>query len=310
MNPELNLTNNNNKNNQENHSKERIPRGKILIFEHQPHENVYNPSRPFIINGEKYILARVEDTRTNSSKVYPFVFKNGIWQRKDWHLSQFEFEDPQITTINNNLLLVVVRVLDKTDPDNWIIRSEFYFGPNLDNLKKITEGPIGMKDIRLIEFEGKIGVFLRPKVGRDKRGRISYLEINNLDELQVINQNTGRMIQLPISDNEWVGTNDVYYLGNGILGVLAHKGDQDQEGNLHYCAIAFKFNPQDFSIYDYQIIAQSNDFPLSVSKSPRYEDVIFPGGFERFHRDNKELELYTGLRDAEVGCILIKNPYL
>lgn len=290
-------------------SKERLIKGEILIFEHQPNENVYNPSRPFTIGKEKYILARVENSQTNSSRVYPFVFENNIWRKVEWQLKDIELEDPSVAIIGGNFLLSFVRVLEKTNPNLWIIRTEFYYGPDLHNLNKIAAGPIGMKDIRLVEHEGRIGIFTRPKGGEIyKRGRISYLEIENLSQLEKVDWGTAKLIDLPILDNEWVGTNDVYDLKDGILGVLAHKGSEDEEGNLHYCAVTFKFNPLSMEANDFKIIATRNNFPSGGSKSKKLSDVVFPGGFE--FKDRNRALLYCGLNDIQVGICEMPNPFL
>lgn len=311
MTPESDLNNQ-----RKNPKKENIfPKGEILTtFEHQENENVYNPSRTFRINGEKFILARVEDVNNNISRVYPFVFKNGRWQRKDWQLSNLELEDPQIIRINNNFLIVVVRVLDRSDPNNLLIRSEFYYGSDFNNLTKIGEGPLGMKDIRFvrIEDENRFGIFLRPYIGENKIRRISYLEIENLDALENIDWQSAYLLQLPISPDEWVGTNDVYYLGKRKIGVLAHIGFKDSDGNLHYQAITFKLNSLNLEVSDFKVIATRGNFPSGKSKSPKHSDIVFPGGLE-FSGENpqtsKKAILYCGLNDAQIGRLPTENPF-
>lgn len=289
-------------------NKENLIRGEILNFEKNPNENTYNPSRPFYFEGRKYILVRVENIQNNESRVYPYIFENGIWKRiENWPLKNIELEDPAITFINNNFLVSAVEVLDKSNPNNWIIKTNFYYGNNLFELEKFAEGPINMKDIRLIEFEKRIGVFTRPKGRKYRRGRIGYIEIENLDQLKSLDWKSARIIELPILNNEWIGTNDIYYLGNGLLGVLGHIGSKDRNGNLHYYAITFIFNPVNFEVSNFKIIATRDNFPKGECKSERVRDVIFPGALE--FENNDWVYLYTGLSDAEIGIFKMPNPF-
>ncbi|MCS7184109.1 MAG: DUF1861 family protein [Patescibacteria group bacterium] len=295
--------------------KENLIKGIILEFEHRPDESVYNPSRPFEINGRKYILARVENTQKDESRVYPFVLENGIWRRVEWLLSNIELEDPAITIIDGKILFTAVRVLEKPKRNKWIIRTEFYYGDDIFSLKKIAEGPIGMKDIRLVEFkdrEGnkKIGVFTRPYIGKKRRGRIGYLEISSLSELGKIDWRKSQIIELPILELEWVGTNDVYYLNNGLLCVLAHIGSRDKNGYLHYYAVTFIFDPKELRATNFKIVAVRDNFPDGKYKSQKTKDVIFPGGFEGEVDPNiDKIKLYCGLSDAQVGLIEIESPF-
>lgn len=285
-----------------------MKKSKIINLEHSLEENVYNPSRPFKLGSNKYIFARVENIEKQESKIYPFVFKNGIWKRLDWKLKEIELEDPAISFIKGKLILIAVRVLEKPR-DNfkaWVIRTEFYQGNDIFNLKKFAEGPLGMKDIRLVETDNKIGVFTRPQGGQAKRGRIGYLEIKSLEDVKKVDFDKGKLIDIHLKNEEWVGTNDAFYLGNGVIGVLGHLAYEDKKSNLHYSAIVFKFNINEFRAFGFKIIARRKYFPYSKIKSERTKDVIFPGGFEF---KGKKVILYCGLSDAAVGTIEIVNPF-
>ncbi|GIW66968.1 MAG: hypothetical protein KatS3mg095_0866 [Candidatus Parcubacteria bacterium] len=294
-------------------NKENLIRGNILTFEFEPNEYVYNPSRPFRINNYKYILARVENHISNESRIYPYILENGIWRRLNWQLSDLELEDPAITIIDNQILMTAVRALDKSNPKNWKIKTVFYYGDDIFSFKEIAEGPLYIKDIRLVKIDRKrIGILSRPIYYKDgkKIKRVSYLEIESLDDLKKINLNEGTIIQLPILEDEWVGTNDICLLNNGLLGVLGHIGSKDKKGNLHYYAISFILNPDNLTVSNFKIIATRDNFPAGLSKGRKYKDVIFPGGIEFIETNPSKVNLYCGLSDANIGMINIDNPYL
>lgn len=282
-----------------------MPNGEILKFEGSPNETIYNPSRPLQLGGRKIIFARVEDINKNTSCVYPFVFENNIWKRINWPLEEFELEDPAVTTVQNKIVFSGVKIIRRNNAI-FQLRTEFYYGDDIFNLEKFAEGPIDMKDIRLVELDNKIGVFTRPRGGEFGKGRIGYLEVQNLQDLAFLDFLRAKIIQLPISENNWVGSNDAYNLGDNIIGVLGHLASEDEDGNLHYSAMTFKFSPSNFTASDFKVIIKRNDFPPFLAKSKKVEDVVFPGGFE-FEKD--QVTLYCGLSDASIGRIKIKNPF-
>lgn len=283
-------------------------KGEILFFEIEKGFNAYNPTAPFKIGKEEIILARAENINTFVSYVAPFFFENGIWKKIDWELSKLELEDPFITKIENELIFGAVSILPHqkgTPPTEFF--TVFYKGKDIFSLNKFAQGPFMMKDIRLVDKKnGKIGIFTRPKGDKFLRGRIGYLEISDLNELNSKNLYEAEIIDIPVSKEEWVGSNEVHLLENGKLGVLGHLAYEDKKGNLHYSAITFVFDPEKFKAEDFKIITQRKDFPEGKTKSEKTKDVVFPGGIII---EDKYAILYVGLSDAEVGRIKIKNPW-
>lgn len=283
-------------------------KGEILFFEIEKGFNAYNPTAPFKIGKEEIILARVENINTFVSYVSPFFFENGIWKKINWGLSKLELEDPFITKINDEMVIGAVSILPHQEgipPTEFF--TVFYRGKDIFSLNKFAQGPFMMKDIRLVARKnGKIGIFTRPKGDKFLKGRIGYLEINNLDELNSQNLYEAEIIDLPISKEEWVGSNEIHLLENGKLGILGHFAYEDKKENLHYSAMSFIFDPEKFKAVGFKIIAQRKDFPDGKTKSERTKDVVFPGGVII---KEKEAILYAGLSDAEVGRIKIENPW-
>ncbi len=286
------------------------PKGEILKIEKISNHNIYNCSRPFKIGNQLFILARIENIKTFTSQIGLFVVENNILKRIDWQIypPDLELEDPFITFINDEIIFGAVQVLDKASDNEWTIKTIFYKGKDIFNLEKFAEGPSMMKDIRLVDLHnGKIGVFTRPKGGQFLNGRICYVEINDLEELNLYQTyDNAKLINLPISDKEWVGANDIYYFGDKKLGVLGHLARFDDNINLIYSAISFNFNPNEFSVDNFKIIARRRDFPYGNTKNDKTKDVVFPGGLVF---QNDDVYLYCGLSDAEIGRIRINNPF-
>ncbi|MCG2718725.1 MAG: DUF1861 family protein [Nanoarchaeota archaeon] len=143
----------------------RIEGSDILKFENVEGKDVYNPTAPFIDQGEEYISARVEsrDSETDSQVMF-FSQKNGKWHpNKD--LPIFNLQDPFVTKIHDNLILGGVKTIwEKPEGKLLNFMTVFYKGKDIKSLEYIAKGPDRMKDIRLIELpEKNIGVFTRPQ---------------------------------------------------------------------------------------------------------------------------------------------------
>ena len=286
-----------------------LEKGRKLVFEGIENKRIYNPTAPFRIENDTYIICRVEDRMTGESKSMLFQNKEDKWFLvKDAPV--FNLEDPFITFLKDGILFGGVYV-EWENKKVKFLRTIFYYGRNFFNLdpqKPFAQGPLMMKDIRIVELDNGFGVFTRPQGGEFLRGRICYLEINNLDYLKDENiYNQGKLISLPLNENEWVGSNEIISLDESNLGVLAHLASKDDNDNLHYSAITFIFNRKNFQIRNLILIAQRQNFPPGPYKEKRLEDVVFPGGLIK--DENGDYILYCGLSDEEVGEIKIKNPF-
>ena len=73
----------------------------------------------------------------------------------------------------------------ESDQENRLnYRNVFYKGKNPWELKRVFNGPWGMKDIRFIQLkDGKIAFFSRPQGGNAGRGKVGFFTINSFEEL-------------------------------------------------------------------------------------------------------------------------------
>ena len=165
-----------------------------------------------------------------------------------------------------------------------------------------------MKDIRLISLpNGKIGVFTRPQGGKYDGGKIGYMEIDSLNDLKKKDiLNNAEIIENQFPEGEWGGANELHLLEDGRIGVIGHIAYEDEKGK-HYYAMAFIYDPKTKSSSPIKIIATRKNFPNGKAKSPKHDDIIFPGGLIRNGDDTATL--YAGLGDAETGKIPIADPF-
>lgn len=280
-----------------------------LIFENLEGKRIYNPTAPFKIGNESYIVCRVEDRKTGISQSMLFTNKEGIWLLvKDAPV--FELEDPFVSFLEDGILFGGVYV-EWENRKVKFLRTIFYYAKNffeLDPQMPFAQGPLMMKDIRIVQLKDRIGIFTRPQGGKFLRGRIAYLEVYDLNDLKNENiYNRGNVIEVDLKDNEWVGSNEIHYLDNNHLGILAHLAFEDDYGDLHYSAITFVFDRIHLQAKNLTIIARRENFPEGPSKEKRLRDVVFPGGLVQ--SEDRNYILYCGLSDEEVGYVKIKNPF-
>jgi len=289
---------------------EKLGQGEKLIIENLLNKRIYNPSSPFKVGENFYLLCRVEDRTDNTSETRLFQQKGDCWVLVK-EAPVFNLEDPFITKLNEGILFGGVYVEWENGKVKFL-KTAFYYGKDffdLDPQKPFAYGPLMMKDIRIVQLKNGLGVFTRTQGGEFLRSRICYLEIEKVEDLK--NEGIffqGKLINLPLNDEEWVGTNDVYFLDENNLGVLAHFAFQDKDGNFHYQAISFIFNRKNFKVKNLKIIARRKNFPPGPYKDEKLKDVVFPGGLLKTE-DNNYI-LYCGLSDEEIGVLKIKNPFM
>ena len=213
--------------------------------------------------------------------------------------------------VGEDLLLSGVHVERNKDGSlKW--RTDFYLGPDIFGLKKIASGPWSMKDIRVVEIDGGIGVFTRPMDKEYGKGKICFLKIKNLEELKSFSEAEwykAAIIGGLFNQNQWGGVNQaIRFPKDKPIGIIGHVAHQTIHENgfiqKHYYAMSFVFNPKTLNHSEMKVIATRNDFPKSPSKrSPELDDVLFPAGIDASGH------LYCGLSDYCVGRIKIKNPF-
>lgn len=290
--------------------REQLPAGELLTFEGVGGKDVYNITAPFVIDGKTYIAGRVESRDTElGSQVRFFEERNGVWIPVPG-TPTFDLQDPFVTKVGRELIFGGVKIsgIEKY-PRELDYRTEFFRGENLQTLTRFAEGPLKMKDSRLIALSnGEIAVFTRPQGEIGGRGTIGFMELPNLEALATVNPLEAKLIQGQFRDDEWGGTNELHLLEDNRIGVLGRIAYNDAKGK-HYYAMTFTFDPETEIVSPLTIIAARKNFPLAPAKrSPELDDIIFPGGLIR-HRD-KTATLYAGLSDTSAGRITIPDPFL
>lgn len=272
-------------------------------------KDVYNPTAPFQDRGSTYFAARVESRPIETdSQVLFFVERNGVCYH-DSITPIFPLQDPFVTRIGTELIFGGVRF--PVNGDSW--QTYFYRGQDLLSLKKFAEGPVGMKDIRLVELhDSSIGVFTRPMGIIGGRGKIGFTIINSLERLNDLNWYGADLIEGQFSDVEWGGVNEAHLLRGGLIGALGHFATFtiDESGSMrkHYKSIVFTYDYFKMQASPITVLAQRLDFPAGEAKrSPELDDIVISGGLHML--ENGKVELYVGLSDVNCGVIELNNPF-
>lgn len=307
------------------------PRSSILEFEGiHDDETVYNPC-PFVMNNELCLLGRVEAFTSEIAHVHQFKKQNGKWRSQE--LSFLHVQDPFLACINNRKIVGGV-ALDFSEPIAGIYKIENYRTSfyDFETKEKITDGPDGMKDVRLVDLGDKIGVFTRPRSEENGvvHSSIQFSTVASLDDITAdmitnISIDPLKKVKGFFNHNEWGGVNAVYQLKEGWLGVLAHIAYYSEHSTAEspdrahtdehmrkYAAIAFEFNPETNAVTHPVIILARNNILLEAkAKREDLHDVIFPGGFifEKEAAGIEQVLFFYGLGDAHVGVSELPYPF-
>ncbi len=297
------------------YNKENILKIKKFIFKGVENKDVYNITAPLKINdGEEHIAGRVEsrESETNS-KIMFFLKENEDENSKTYVVDKkaqiLDLQDPFFCIINNELVLGGVEISSEEGGLNY--RTGFYKGVDVFSLKRFAQGPNGMKDIRLIALEDKVCIFTRPQGVIGGRGRIGFITINSIEYLPELKDEqyfSATLLNHRVSDEVWLGANQVLLLKNGNLGILGHIANFSDRLKKNYYPIVFQFNIETKEVSKMKIIVRAQDLPERNSKSKELVNVLYPGGLVRL--SNGEARLYVGARDAESYEITIKDPFL
>ena len=304
--------------------RERFPEGEFLSFDGVGDKDVYNITAPFMVGDRSYIAGRVESRLAKgNSEAQFFEEKNGIWVPVH-EAPVLRLEDPFVTKVGNELVFGGVETFPYPDAnysDGLGYRTVFYRGDTIQSLRLFAQGPDFMKDIRLAELRnGEVVVSTRPQepwVEGAGRGKIGFTKLPNLDALNAERILNAKIIEGQFLDQEWGGANELHLLENDRIGVLGHIAYADEEGGKHYyeCtkhyyAMAFEVDPDTSISSPFRIIASRENFPKDPAKrSPKLDDVIFPGGVI-LNRGGHSATLYAGLSDAKAGRITIPYPFI
>lgn len=271
-------------------------------------KDVYNITAPFEDEGELVIAGRVEGRDTEYSTVVFFIENEGVWEPRP-DTQTYPLQDPFVTRIGGQLIFGGVRVSPDPEHEGSLLwKTVFYQGDAIRSLEQFAVGPVGMKDIRLLELANQsIAVFTRPQGEKGGRGKIGYTTIQSLSELTIDVIDNAPLIETHFLDEEWGGVNEAFLDQDGKIIALAHIASMESDGTRHYYPITFEYNESTNEIVDMKIIATRADFPAGEAKRPDLKDVLFSGGIIKL-ADNRA-ELYVGVSDAEAHKAIIPNPF-
>jgi hypothetical protein len=252
-------------------------------------------------------------------------------------------QDPSVKKIGDKLIVSMVKVKDTgkiNDNGSPILvwYTEFFqFDSlmNLDSKEPIARGPLGMKDIRLIELQdGRILIMTRPQ-GKtyDKdygQGKIAYFIVDSFEEFVKFSEGgkeestltkmmeNGKVLEGMFRDDQWGGTNALHLLQNGNVGVLGHIARHNKKGNREYCPITFEFDPNLGKVSSLKLIGRWKTLakllspqripikklnpkqPLDLANVWWGTDLIL--GKSRYF-------ISAGLRDSRMGVIETTAPF-
>ncbi len=277
----------------------------IIKFINVLDKDVYNISAPFNYKNSKYIVGRLESRNNIEAKSCFFKQIQETSYELCNDLPKFNLEDPFIVKIKDEFVFGGVKVTKNNNHLIW--KTVFYKGKSLNELVEFASSPVGMKDVRLVELDEKIGVFTRPQNGIYKRGKIGFILINSLDELTENIINEAKILDL-FNNEEWGGVNEAKKYNENEIFVLGHIAKYTEETIKHYYPITFIFNYNEFTIRNLKIVAKSDDFNNKEFKKESLKDIVFPGGISNYFSD--KVKLFAGIGDCQAQMIEILNPFI
>lgn len=298
--------------------------------------DVYNPSIPFVWEGQRYIFGRVE-RRAEWARSWVRLFAET--GPDEWALVPdamvYPLEDPYVARIGGELVLGGTHVRRRGGAIDTYY-GYFYRGRDLHDLRYFTTGPDYMKDIRLVQIEdGRIGVFSRPRNQEilatfGCESQVGFTVIDSLDQLTAEVIAAAPYIPGLFGPGDWGGGNQAYLLEDGMIGVIGHQSyntadaaevkqevhtgalaarqphEQPVAGQT-YLNIAFVFDRQRHEVVEKKIIGTRSSYPAGPAKLPHLADVAFTAGIVM--RPDGRTDLYSGLGDTEAGRIVIDYPF-
>lgn len=286
--------------------------GTKIHFEGIHDSYVFNITAPFQVGDKIVIAGRVEEKKPKSkSRIIFFEEIDGKWNPIN-NAPIFDLEDGFATKIGSEIIFGGVEIYYHPSLFHLLnhdYRTAFYRGHDLSSLTKFTHGPTIMKDIRLIELkDGSIAVFTRPLGGNNYGGRIGFKRISNLNELNIKNIQSAKVIENQFIKDEWGGTNNLHLLPDDKIGVIGHIAQLDELERKHYYVTSFIYNPETHYASQIKIIARRSTFHIGEIRAPELADILYPGGLIR--NGDGTATLYAGLSDSEAGKVDIPDPFL
>lgn len=269
--------------------------------------DVYNPTAPFWYEGRKLICARVEPRDSEESETVFFEESGENIYVPANEMPRFSLQDPCITIVAGQYILGGTEVFAHTeDRGKTAWRTVFYCGESLTQLRPLVKGPVGMKDVRLVELsDHRVGVFTRPQGERGGRGKIGFIAVDRLSDVTEQVMEEAPLLEL-FPQDEWGGVNAAYLLEDGDIGVLGHVACYAPEGVRHYYPMTFRLNPVTGEYTMPVILAERSEFLPGECKREDLADVLFSAGL---YREDGQLFLYVGVSDCEVQYMPVKDPF-
>jgi hypothetical protein len=119
---------------QEFHSLERMKKVDKVEFTGVGGRDVYNITAPFLDEGHKVIVGRVEERHSEFSQVFFFSCANNVWSPRE-HTHTYNLQDPFMTHVHGELIFGGVEVITASDNPNIIVTwvTQIYRGFNIDS---------------------------------------------------------------------------------------------------------------------------------------------------------------------------------
>jgi len=102
--------------------------------------------------------------------------------------------------------------------------------------------------------------------GRHGRGKIGYVELQRLEDVNAQNILSARIIENQFVPEEWGGANELQPLQDGRIGVIGHIAYQDAQGGKHYYAMSFVYDPETHRASPIEIISRERISPRVTRK--------------------------------------------
>lgn len=295
---------------------QKVECAETLPVEGLPGFDVYNPSVPFLSDGEWVIAGRVEKRDSEDSTVFFFREEGGVlYPIAD--APRLKLQDPFVTIIAGEIVFGGVRVMwNNGRIVSWV--TDFYRGSSIYNLKYFTSGPDHMKDIRLLGMpDGRIAVCTRPQGDAVLKAygciaKIGFTVVDSLDQITSETIANAPVLHGHFLPQEWGGANQLHWLKNGLIGVIGHIAYMEHlengEHEKHYYSSSFALDPATREMTATKVICSRDCFPPGEAKRPDLKDITFTGGIIR--KDGGMAQIYTGLNDCQIGRAVIPDPFI
>lgn len=224
----------------------------------------------------------------------------------------FYGEDPAIAMVNGEIILMTVRV-SSMKKSMYDIETELRRAKDVLGLWECFSRIPG-KDNRITPVDNgeRIAVMTRPQGGEAGAGKMAYIELNIIEELTPEKLQEAKIIEIPKSDDTWVGPNQLFNLHlKNQIGILAHGAFETEKSatvSKTYFSFFMWLDRKSLKIVDIEPLAIRANFPKSRAKTPALKNVVFGMGLVIPVPEVGYAELYGGLGDIAQGFVRITNP--